>query len=224
MSVASATACPGPTSGSSVHAAAETSIASGSWRTTRQRTGLGSCRLAVRTLRRKLGDRAARPACRLQPARPRLPHRASGGSLRTTPPARDGAPHSASSPPAPLWQPQFAAPACDWDDALLSRPESHRADRTAATQHPVLAARDRSCGTSGRPGIAPPVVPGATPAKPTVCGAMGVPPSHPLLGVAPGKLFLPGRVSASHILRRTGRAGPARATARAPGPSGRGPD
>ena len=56
------------------------------------------------------------------------------------------------------------------------------------------------------------------------CGAMGVPPSHPLLGAAPSKLFLPGRVSASQFLRRTGRAGPARATARATGPSGRGPD
>ena len=61
---------------------------------------------------------------------------------------------------------------------------------------------DRSRPTAGgRTGIAPPVMPGATPRKPAVWRRNGRSCVTPVAGVAPGEFFPPGRVSALQFLR-----------------------
>lgn len=72
--------------------------------------------------------------------------------------------------------------------------------------------------------IAQPVVPGATPAKPTVCGATGAPLSHPPPGSLPADCSLREGCRHRRICDPSAAPGPGRATARASGPSGRGPD
>ena len=89
-------------------------------------------------------------------------------------------------------QPEFAAPACDWDDALLSRPGSHRASHVAAPERPVVAGRIAPSGKNGPDPVAPPVVPGATSRKPAVLRRNGCSRITPIAEVAPGKSFPPG--------------------------------
>ena len=65
-------------------------------------------------------------------------------------------------------RPRCAAPACDSDNGLLSRPESHCARPVAARERPAFTAPIARIGKCARPAIALPVVPGAAAAKPVV--------------------------------------------------------
>ena len=97
--------------------------------------------------------------------------------------------------------PPFAAAACDWDDDPLSQPESHPARRVVAPVLLAFAGPITCLGKSGRSGVAPPVMPGATPTKPAVLRRNGCSSVTPTARVAPGEFVPPGRVSASQFLR-----------------------
>ena len=105
--------------------------------------------------------------------------------------------------------PQYAAPDRDSYYGLESQPESCGGPqrRRIGERRPCWTDRaprqeqpDRYCAAQEAGSDPPPNL--------RFCGAMGVPASHPSLGVAPGKLFPPGRVSApcprSHPTREPG--------------------
>ncbi len=90
----------------------------------------------------------------------------------TLPPVRR--PAAAGRLPTRRSSTDFAAPAWDWDNAPLSQPESHHAGRAAGPERPAVTEPIASHGRRGRPGIAPPVVPGATRRKPAVLRRNGL--------------------------------------------------
>ena len=104
--------------------------------------------------------------------------------------AADAAPGCRAAAPGQVvekhGEPQFAAPACDSDNAPLSQPESHCAGRVGAPECPVVTGRIASSTGAGGSVLRRLWCRERPLQNLRFCGAMGAPLSHPSPGVAPG--------------------------------------
>ena len=107
--------------------------------------------------------------------------------LRRTPRARRPRPRAGSGASRRrAARSQFAARGCDSDDGRESPPESCRGRKTVASGEPLLYWTNRPRGHAQPHRIAPRVVPGATPTKPSVSRRNGCSAVTPTARVAPG--------------------------------------